>query len=328
MSLLAAMPGFGGDKNVTNVKKTPTEAAKPAGKVMKQATNGEKSSAKSTHPATAAIKSPATKMLASITPAAAVKPSPSVKTSAKIVPAATSKPVSIVKPAATTKTVATVKPAAIVQPAPQAKPVTAAKPAAKSNAKLVSNSKPVAISKPAPIVKVAANTKVTEKAKPVVNSKPVISAKPVVNSKHVVNSKPVATTKPVVTKPVQKVAAYSPKLPAGYEHLNLTSEQRIKAAAIADKYDSQITKMEAMLKSLKADRDKELSALTSPPKQAQIVDVKKQNPVKPLINAKPAQPAAATVKVKSQASKTNPVKKDNVMASAAPIVKAKSSKKK
>ena len=78
-------------------------------------------------------------------------------------------------------------------------------------------------------------------------------------------NKPViaASTKKVESKPILKKQSASWKLPAEYERLNLTNDQREKAYAILSRYDGQISKLEGMINSLKSDRQRELSALLS-----------------------------------------------------------------
>ena len=72
-----------------------------------------------------------------------------------------------------------------------------------------------------------------------------------------------ASTKKVESKPVRKKQSASWKLPAEYQRLNLTNDQREKAAAIMSRYDGQISKLEGMINSLKSDRQRDLSALLS-----------------------------------------------------------------
>jgi hypothetical protein len=195
----------------------------------------------------------------------------------------------------------------------------------------VTNSKPVVVAK------LAANTKVTEKVKPVVLSKPAATVKPAANSN---NTKPQAAKQPTINKPVviepakTKVTPPAPKerassfqLPAGYEKINLTNSQREKAAAIMDKYAGQIRNLESQLNATKASREKELSALLTPQPQAPLAKSKEKSQPKPTTNAGPARSAGKTGAAKSQAIKVNPGKRDNTMASTAPISKDKSAKK-
>ncbi len=191
----------------------------------------------------------------------ATKPAPVVK---KV----DAKPVSVAKPMVNAKIVPAI-----------------AKPVQKSNVKPVSNSKPVSIHKPAAPVKLALNTKMVEKTKPVVNAKPVsnsktiVAAKPVVNTKPIVTTKPAVTTKPVIntkpavnqikpqpqaakltpvnkpviaastkkveSKPILKKQSTSWKLPAEYDRLNLTNDQREKAYAILSRCEARSANLKA-----------------------------------------------------------------------------------
>jgi len=344
MSLLTALPVFGGDKILSNIKKPSTDAAKPVVNASQQPAKGTTLSAKTTNPTTDVKKNNEKKnqtVSKTPTPTITAKPEINVKPAAKVNLVTTPKPsmkiktVSNVKPASEmkaipgSKTVTAAKPATFVKPIAETKPVTNvktsenAKPAPKAKTKPVI-AKPITISKPAAPVKLALNTKPIEKTKPVVNAKPVVDAKPVVNSKPAVNAKPAVQSKPVVekksainakpaveSKPAaksNKPATVAPKkitasepvvkkadkavvanvapiqrtnsfqLPTGWERLNLSNDQRDKAAAISDKYSADIKKMEAQLEAAKANREKELSALLTQEQRNQFVNSNGQKP--------------------------------------------------
>ncbi len=383
MSLLAAMPVFGGDKIVTNIKIPGTDTNKPVVNVSKQATKGDKLSAKSNNPASD-VKKSSEKKDQSV--------NKMTQTAVNAKPVVNSKPVTDVKPAAIVQTVPKSNPVAIVKTAsnvkttPSVKPVTVAKPATFvkpiANAKLVTNEKKSVIAKPASLiektgskakvkpavisksitmnkpvatVKLASNTKVVEKTKPVVISTPVVnkattvSTKPVIDSKPVINNKTTPTSKPevkakkqqlpmskkvtankpeaakpIVSNAVPMKRANSTQLPAGWEQINLSNDQRDKAVVIVDKYADEIRKMEAQLEAAKTSREKELSALLTPQQRSQFANMKGQGQNKPMTNVGRAQPMNG--KVKPESKKTTMVKRDNTLASAAPIAIDKSAK--
>jgi hypothetical protein len=345
MALLAAMPAFGDDKNVTNVKKPAADAKKPAANPSKPATNVEKTSAKtdrqipSTTPPIANTKPIANiKTATTAKPASNAKPAAIAKPAPKLNPVATSKPASNAKPASRTNAVATVKPATTVKPVVNAKPVTDKKPAVTvkvvspntkpaSNAKVASNSKPVTNSKPAADVKLVA-TKATQTAKPVVTNKPIATAKLVASSKNTqppVMKQPtfkrpmvMASANTMLTKPLQKGPALSIQLPANYEQLNLTSPQRDKAMAIMDRYAAQIRNLESQLNAMKTGREMELSALLTPQQQAQLAKPKAETQAKPSTTSGPS---------KSADKKGKTGVRDTSTASVAPIVNDKLAKK-
>jgi hypothetical protein len=406
MSLLAAMPIFGGDSGVTNVKKPVADTNKPVVIVIKPAVKGDKLSAKSNNPALVMkkttekkeqpVRNMTTAKVNVVKPAVSVMPvanaksmtttkvTSNVKSSPKIQTVASSKSISDGKITVGTKTVTAAKPAVLVKPAVTTKPVVSSKatenskpmpattkPALKSNGKPLVKPKSVQIEQPKATVKIAANTKVIEKTKPVVistpvvNTKPVINAKPVVASKPVINSKPVVkeqpvsnakparsakstlmsngpqvpapkkvtVTKPVAAKSVEKIAnnpapiSRGIRIPAGWEQLNLTSEQRDKAAVIENKYASEIKKMEDMLAAAKANREKELSVLLTPQQRTQFASRNGQNSNKRMTNIRVIRPATVNGKVKPEGKKTTMIKRDNVLASAAPVSNDNSKKK-
>jgi hypothetical protein len=285
------------------------------------------------------------------------KPATIVKstTTLKLIPA--TKPAPVAKKV-DAKPMAAAKPVVNAKLAPAI-----AKPVQKLNVKPVSNSKPVSISKPAVPVQLAVNTKMVEKTKPIVNTKPVVNSKTIVAAKPVVNTKPISTAKPAVTakpvintkpavkenkpqpqaakpapvskpaiaattkkvesKPVLKKESASWKLPAEYERLNLTSEQREKVYAITSRYDSEISKLEGTLNSLKSDRQRELSALLSA-KPTPSVTKAKAPEIKPAKKIEPTKPAMSNGKAKTQSTKVMPAKPVTTLASAAPVMKDKS----
>jgi hypothetical protein len=398
MSLLTAMPGFGGDTTPTNIKK-PTDVKKPAVQTAKPATTSQKLSVKSDKPVvqnkkTVQKKEQSTSKMTSLKvnskPVASVKTPTITKppfvamskvtigSPAKSTSVPSAKPAMIVKSTTTPKVIPATKPAPVAKkvdakPVAVAKPVVnaksapaIAKPAQKLNVKPVSNSKLVSISKPAVPVKLAVNTKMVEKTKPVVNAKPVVNSKTIVAAKPVVNTKPIITTKPAVTtkpvintkpavkenkpqpqaakptpvskpaiaattkkmesKPVLKKESASWKLPAEYERLNLSNEQREKVYAITSRYDGEISKLEGMLNSLKSDRQRELSALMSVKPTPSLTKAKTPE-VKPTQKIGPTKPAMSNGKVKTQSTKIMNSKPVATLASAAPISKDKSPSK-
>jgi hypothetical protein len=233
MSLLTALPIFGSDKAVSNIKKPSTDASKPVVIASQQPVKGTNLSAKTINPTTDVKKTTEKKntekkseTVGKVTSSATVnaKPAVNVKPVTKTNPVANVKPamkintVSNVKPASDmksmsgSKTVTAAKPAAFVKPVVETKPVANvktsvnAKPAT-SNEKPVLKAKakpaiakPITMSKPAPPIKLAINTKPVEQTKPVVNAKPVVNTKQVVASKPVINSKPAVDVKPIVEK--------------------------------------------------------------------------------------------------------------------------------
>jgi hypothetical protein len=363
MALLAAKPGYGDDKNVktvTNIKKPAADVKKPASDVGKPAPNSEKTSGKkdrqmpntvlpiaNTKPAATAKPAPSVKPVASAKPAPIAKPAPKVST------AANPKPASIVKPLAAMKAVAAVKQATIVKPVTNAKTVASGKPVITSKPALIAkpatpNAKPAAI----PLAKATSNSnrvinnkvdakpaasiKMTPKAKPIVNSKPVTKValaaavtKPQPVKQQKINKPPVVTAsaKMMATRPAQNGSAVSVQLPANFEKMNLTSDQRAKAGTIMDKYAVQIRDLESRLNDMKASRDKELSALLAPQKQTQLTKTKGGSQSKPSTKVGPTPSAATTGQLKSPSNKTSTVKRDNATASAAPMSKNKVAKK-
>jgi hypothetical protein len=346
VALLAARPGFGDDKNVTNIKKPATDAKKPAANPIKPATDAQKAFPKNdqqirstTTPVTniKPIANPKTATTAK--PASNVKPTAIAKPAPKLNAVANSKPAPNAKPATTTNAVASVKQATTVKPVVNAKPVTDKKPAVTaklvspntkpaSNVKAVSNSKPVTNSKPAADVKLVVSTKATQIAKPAVTNKPIANATLAANTK---NTQPqvmkprmvkgpvlMAATKTMVTKPVQKGPALSIQLPANYEQLNLTSLQRDRTMAIMDRYAVQIRNLESQLNAMKAGREMELSAVLTPQQQAQLARPKAESQAKPSTTSGPA---------KSVDKKGKTGVRDTTTASAASIVKDKLAKK-
>jgi hypothetical protein len=223
MSLLTALPVFGSDKNVSNIKKPSTDASKPVVNASQQSAKGTTLSAKTANPTTDVKKNNEKKnqtVSKAPTPTITSKPEVNVKPAAKVnlvtvpKPSMKIKTVSNVKPASEmkampgAKTVTAAKPATFVKPVVETKPVTNvktsenAKPAAKAKTKPVVV-KPITMSKPAAPIKLAVNTKPIEKTKPVVSAKPAVSAKPVVPAKPLVNAKPIVNSKPAVNaKPV------------------------------------------------------------------------------------------------------------------------------
>jgi hypothetical protein len=145
---------------------------------------------------------------------------------------------------------------------------------------------------------------------------------------HTVN-KPVVvdSAKTTVTKPAQQARDASMQLPAGYEQLSLTSNQREKTFAVMERYAAQIRSLESMLNTAKTSREKEMSALLTPQQQAQLAKLKGENQVKPSANAGPAHTAATTVEPKSKINKVQTGKRDNATASTAPISKDQTVKK-
>jgi hypothetical protein len=210
------------------------------------------------------------------------------------------------------------------------------------NTKMVEKTKPVVNAKP------IVNSKTVVAAKPVVNTKPIITTKPAVTTKPVINTKPAvkeskpqpqaakpapvskpviaASTKKVENKPVLKKESASWKLPAEYERLNLTNEQREKVYAITSRYDGEISKLEGMLHSLKSDRQRELSALLSVKQKPSLTNAKAPE-VKPTKKIEPTKPAMSNGKVKTQSTKIMNSKPVATLASAAPVSKDKSPSK-
>jgi hypothetical protein len=384
MSLLAAMPVFGGDKIVMNIKKPGTDTNKPVVNVSKQTTKGDNLSAKSNNPASDVKKSsekkdqsvnkitqPAVnaKAVVNSKPANEVKPAAIVQNTPKSNPAVNVKTASNVKPAPSVKLVTVAKPATFVKPIVNTKSVTnekkpvIAKPASliektgsKAKVKRAVISKPITMNKPVATVKLAANTKVVEKTKPVVIATPAVNkattviAKPVVDNKSVTNTKATPTAKPEIKSKKQqapaskKISANKPEaaktiannavpvklassiqLPSGWEQINLSNDQRDKAVVIADKYAVEIRKMESQLEAAKANREKELSALLTAQQRSQFANLKGQVQSKPMTNVGRAQPVNG--KVKPEIKKTTMVKRDNTLASAAPIAIDKPAKK-
>jgi len=354
MALLAATPGFGDDKNATNVKKPAADAKKPAANVSKPATDAQKASAKNdrqipntTTPIANTKMLMGTKPVFTAKPVAIAKPAVVAKPVPKVNAAANSKPVSNAKPAAITKGVVEVKQATIVKPVSNAKAVTNNKPVITarmplantkpaSNVKAASNSKPVASSKRGADVKLVATTKTTQTAKPVVNTKPAAGPKLVATATTQPKlMKPLSVNKPIVTasattmmtKPVQKGLAPTFQLPANYEQLNLTNPQRDKATAVMNKYEVQIRNLESKLNDMKAGREKELSALLTPQQQTQLAKFKGESQPKPSTNSGPARSAPTSGSSKSAANKGSTVSRDNKTASAAPISNEKMARK-
>jgi hypothetical protein len=227
MSLLIALPVFGGDKNVSNIKKPTTDASKPVVNASQQPAKGTTLSAKTTNPTTD-VKKNNEKQTQTVSktpsPTITAKPEVNVKPAAKVnlmtvpKPSMKIKNVSSVKPASETKampgskTITAAKPATFVKPVDETKPASSVKtpvnakpalsnekPAAKAKTKPVV-AKPVTMSKPAAPIRLAVNTKPIEKTKPAVSAKPVVNPKPAVIAKPAVNAKPVVESKPVIEK--------------------------------------------------------------------------------------------------------------------------------
>ena len=194
------------------------------------------------------------------------------------------------------------------------------------NTKMVEKTKPVVNAKP------VSNSKTIVAAKPVVNTKPIITTKPAVTTKPVINTKPAvnqikpqpqaakptpvnkpviaASTKKVESKPILKKQSASWKLPAEYDRLNLTNDQREKAYAILSRYDGQISKLEGMINSLKSDRQREITTLLSVKQKPSLTNAKTPE-VKPTSKIGPTKPAMSNGKVKTQSTKVMNPKRDN-----------------
>ena len=84
-------------------------------------------------------------------------------------------------------------------------------------------------------------------------------------------------------------------------------------------------KMESQLEAAKANRVKELSALLTAQQRSQFANLKGQVQSKPMTNVGRDQPVNG--KVKPEIKKTTMVKRDNTLASAAPIAIDKPAKK-
>jgi hypothetical protein len=136
----------------------------------------------------------------------------------------------------------------------------------------------------------------------------------------------VAPAKTMAVAPAKKEVVSS-RLPAGYDQLKLTSDQRNKAVAIMDKYAGQIRDMESRLNALKVSQEKELAALLIVQPQSQVTKVKAVSPAKPSIKVVPTPSPATTAKANSQVNKEKTGKRDNVMASTLSISKDKLAKK-
>jgi hypothetical protein len=271
-------------------------------------------------PVTKAKPSMKIQTVASVKPASDMKAMPGSKTVTAAKPATP-----FVKPVVETKPVANVKTSVNAKPIPSnekpaakpktkpvlAKPIAMSKPAAPI--KLAINTKPIEKTKPLVTAKPAVSTKLVN-AKPVVDSKPAVQTKTVVDKKSAVNVKPAVESKPAAKsiKPAiltpKKVTAKEPiakkadkpviakvapiqrtnsfPLPAGWERINLSNDQREKAMVISDKYSAEIKKMEAQLEAAKANRQNALSALLTQEQRNQFVNSNGQIQQKPTTNGK------------------------------------------
>jgi hypothetical protein len=172
----------------------------------------------------------------------------------------------------------------------------------------------MAIAEPT-IAKPAANVKASQVVKPIVYTK--VAATPNMPAKlPVVNKAPVTMNKTAVATPAPKANAASIQLPAGFEKMNLSNDQRTKAKAIMDRYSMQIANLESQLNAMKASRDKELSAMLKP--QTQLAKAPANNASKVTNVTKPA----ATAQAKPTANKTT-----TPPAATAPVAKDKAAKK-
>jgi hypothetical protein len=144
----------------------------------------------------------------------------------------------------------------------------------------------------------------TAKTVPTVKTNP--SVKPAVYTKQTTNNnvsanskmkmqavKPVVTTtaatmpgKTMATAAV-KVPAAKLELPAGYEKINMTDNQRNRAMLIMNRYSPEISRLETQLNVLKAARDKELSVVLKPQEQTQLAKAQPASQTKPAVTAKP-----------------------------------------
>src|ERR1700722_4318860 len=124
MSLLIALPVFGGDKNVSNIKKPSTDASKPVVIASQQPAKGTTLSAKTTNPTTDVKKNNEKKtQTVSKTPFPTITAKPEVNDP----PAAKVNLVTVPKPSMKIKNVSSVKPE--TKAIPGSKTITAAKPA-------------------------------------------------------------------------------------------------------------------------------------------------------------------------------------------------------
>jgi hypothetical protein len=272
-----------------------------------------------TPPAVVAKPMPNVKTAPTTNSVSSAKPAPVVSKTANSKPVVNSKPVAAANPVTVAKPVVVAKPVAVAKPVVTTKTTVVAKPATtvKPMPKVVTESKSTVVTKTAPsnvqpapkmAAKIAPNAKLVTKGAPMTTAKSVSTVKTTQPAKTVayakqptVNNVSATKTKVQGVKPTFKAPATIPaktvaptavkapvanlQLPAGFEKISMTDDQRNKATVIMDRYAPHIMRLEQELKFLKTSRDDELSSLLKPQAKTQLANAQ------PAAQPKPAKTA-------------------------------------